>query len=190
MKLHLIRHGMTLYNKEGRYIGWSDIPLHKQGVEQLKKYLQTKNYPKGDIYLVSPMKRCVETLEILYPNVEKIQENEKLKEINFGDWEGKSYEELKDDNSYSNWLSDFVKNTPPNGEKFLEFEKRIEDTYYDLVKKYEKNHKDIVIVTHGGVIRVLMSKLIHNNRDIFYWKVPFGFGYSIDTKSLKYEIIE
>ena len=82
----LIRHGKTLGNLEKRYIGITDEPLSKQGVEEIV----AGNYPACDILFSSPLRRCKETAKIIYPAKEPIVIQE-LKETNFGRFEGKNY---------------------------------------------------------------------------------------------------
>lgn len=78
--------------------------------------LQTKHYPKADIVFASPMKRCIMTAEAIYPNQEMIL-CEGFKEMDFGDFEGKSYEELKDNPDYINWIESGGEIAFPNGER-------------------------------------------------------------------------
>lgn len=67
IRLTLIRHGATLSNKEGRYLGKTDEALSPEGIGMLKKAVTGGNYPTADLLFSGPMKRCLETAQILYP---------------------------------------------------------------------------------------------------------------------------
>ena len=67
--LVMIRHGETQANQEHRYLGKTDEPLSKNGMEVLLSYKKQNIYPDVDYLFTSPMKRCIETAEILYPKL-------------------------------------------------------------------------------------------------------------------------
>ena len=98
MKIIFIRHGQTKGNEEKRYIGRTDESLSQKGIEEIKNRL----YPDVDTVLVSPMKRCVETAKIIYPDSKYIICND-FRECDFGIFEGKNYDELKNDSDYQKW---------------------------------------------------------------------------------------
>ena len=90
VKILLIRHSMTAGNKLGRYIGArTDEPLCEEGIRLLENF----SYPPVQRVFVSPMRRCRETAEILFPGAKKETE-EHLKECDFGIFENKNYQEL------------------------------------------------------------------------------------------------
>lgn len=186
MKIHLIRHGMTKANEEKLYCGWQNLSLSDKGIKHLKTLKEHYSYPYGDIYISSPMKRCIETLKILYRNAVISETFEGFKEINFGDFEGKNYDYLKDLSEYQNWLTDYEVHAPPNGENYLVFKERVMQAFNDVLIKYEDKGANLIIVTHGGVIRTIMSEWVDTNILFFDWKVPCGLGYTIDTETKEY----
>ncbi len=96
MKWVLIRHGQTNGNLEHRYIGCrTDESLCVQGIERLHE----KEYPKVQRVYVSPMKRCIETAEIIYPNV-PMEVVDDFRECDFGAFENKNYTELNGCDDY------------------------------------------------------------------------------------------
>ena len=99
MKLIFIRHGKTAGNLERRYIGRTDEPLCDEGIAEILG----KEYPDADIVVASPMKRCVQTAELIYPHKE-IKLMPSLRETDFGDFEGLNYEQLCNDISYRSWI--------------------------------------------------------------------------------------
>ena len=100
LKIYLIRHGKTQGNLSGKYIGArTDEPLCQEGIREL----EGKNYPKAELLFVSPMKRCRQTGEILYPGLAQ-KECPLLKECDFGDFENKNYKELSGNPDYQAWI--------------------------------------------------------------------------------------
>lgn len=91
MNICLIRHGITQGNTMGRYIGITDEPLCPQGIELLKE----RNYPPARRIYISPLKRCMMTAQILYPGQEYVIKAD-MAECDFGMFENKNYQELKD----------------------------------------------------------------------------------------------
>ena len=87
----MIRHGKTYGNTLGRYIGVTDEPLCEEG----KKELEQRTMDTVELLFVSPLKRCLETADILYPYAKQVKIPE-FAECNFGEFENKNYQELKD----------------------------------------------------------------------------------------------
>lgn len=170
----LFRHGLTEANEKGAYIGWTDLPLSEKG----KKHL-SEDDGKYQLVFSSPLKRCKQTAELLFPENETVIIPE-LKEFNFGDWDGKTYEELKDDVMYQKWLSDPSKEKTPRGESLAEFESRILKGWEKVLKYIvEYRYSKVAIMTHGGVIRQLLTKLSEWPHSFFEWDVPCGSGYKL-----------
>lgn len=100
----LIRHGRTAGNLEKRYIGGqSDEPLCPQGISELLEYRKRGYYPAVDQVCSSDMRRCLETAHLIYGSQETAVFFG-LRECDFGLFEGKSYEQLKNCRSYQYWL--------------------------------------------------------------------------------------
>ena len=64
--IHLIRHGMTEGNKVGRYVGSTDAPLFTEGINEIKALKEKYDYKRPKLFFSSPMKRCIETLDLIY----------------------------------------------------------------------------------------------------------------------------
>src|SRR5690625_1022704 len=173
----LLRHGMTKENERKAYIGWTDSPLSEKGKEALR--LIDHSF-QPDVTFSSPLLRCTETAEILFPHQE-IHCVPDMKEMNFGIFEGKTYEQLKGETSYINWLSDPFSGCPPDGESFHAFTKRIGRGWREVVEKIlETNASSAVIVTHGGVIRHLLTTYTPGSKSFFEWQIPHGAGYQLN----------
>ena len=178
-KIHFIRHGLTLANLEGKYIGSTDVPLCKEGINRLNKLKESYNYPKTNVVYTSPLKRCKETAKIFYPEA-NIIDVPGLSECDFGKWEGKTAGELKDNKEFIAWLSG--KETPENmhGESMGDFSKRICNSLEEIITEAIKEQREnTVIVTHGGVIMSLLSLYGLPRAKSLDWIVGNGCGYSV-----------
>ena len=103
MRLYLIRHSLTAGNLERRYIGRTDEGLCKEGMELLR----SRTYPEAEAVFVSPMKRCVQTAELIYPEQTYVVVEE-LAECDFGKFENRNYEELSGMPEYQAWIDSGV----------------------------------------------------------------------------------
>ena len=128
IRLMMIRHGATESNKEHRYLGKTDESLSREGIEILEKVKQNSCYPEIDCLFSSPMKRCIETAAILYPEKEILTIQE-FAEMDFGIFEGKNYLDLKNDERYQAWIDSNGTLPFPEGESREDFMKRCEQGF-------------------------------------------------------------
>ena len=102
-----------------------------------------------------------------------IIKNQKLREMNFGDWEGLSNKEIQNSNKeyYDKWIKDYYSIKTPNGESFNDFYSRVNDEFDEIIKNINKKNKDfnLLIVSHSGVIRSIVSNKINGSIE-GYWK--------------------
>ena len=143
IRLTLIRHGATLSNKEGRYLGKTDEALSPEGIGMLKKAVTGGNYPTADLLFSGPMKRCLETAQILYPGQTPIFVPE-WTEMDFGAFEGHNYQELSGDPAYQRWIDSGGTLPFPEGESREEFIHR-NVAGYEKMLYYMKMIKDRVL---------------------------------------------
>ena len=176
--LVLIRHGATKANMEHRYLGKTDEVLSKEGEMQLFEYKKMSFFPNIDYLFSSPMKRCVQTAEILFPELKPV-EIEEWKEMDFGVFEGKNYLELKGDKRYQEWIDSNGTLPFPEGESREEFISRCDKGFRSMIGKLkptkEEEHKTVGIIVHGGTIMALLSKYAKGN--YFDYQVPNGKGF-------------
>ncbi len=179
-QIHMIRHGSIDENLKGAYIGQSNPPLSAKGVENLQKAMKTCEYPNGNIKLfTSPLKRCMQTCSILYPNIEPVRVDGFM-ECNFGDWEGMTAAMLMNDSRFVNWLSNSDKTSPPNGESGADFTRRICKTFERFVDGLIKNGiTESVLISHGGVIMTLLAIYGLPKAKPFDWTMDNGYGFSL-----------
>ncbi len=176
--VHFIRHGLTEANLTGRYAGVWDIPVCKEGMEKLRDLKNSYEYPKAQEYYSSPLQRCIQTCDVIYPEIKPIIVDD-LKECNFGDWEGKTTQELLGNESYLKWMKRGTNVVPPNGESWGDFYKRIGITFEKIVESMMRRKvTSASVFTHGGVIMTILAMYGLPRADFYEWMVDNGCGYS------------
>lgn len=176
MDVYLVRHGITNWNKEKRYLGHSDIGVIRSELSRLNNLQKVLSGLNFDHVFTSDLRRCQETLAYLsIPS--QVLIDYRLREINFGDWEGKTYDELKNQIAYRNWLEDWEANSIPHGESADTFKSRIDSFFIELFQQaIETTPAKILVMTHGGVIRYLVSKYGSSRS---FWDLTISHGHGI-----------
>ena len=180
LRLHLLRHGLTQGNLDGLYIGHTDVPLCEQGREQLLQMKQTYVYPTCKFIISSPLKRCLETAELLFPDVKPLV-MEGLIECDFGAFDGRSAAELHEKQPlFDRWLTGDPEVAPPFGESNAAFAKRVCETFRKIVEGLLKTGADdVYIITHGGVLLAILSNFGIPEAAPTDWLTPSGCGYTM-----------
>ena len=163
MEVIIIRHGKTQGNLEQKYIGITDDPLCEIGINELKE----RTYPKADLIISSPLKRCRQTAEIIYGRYDEVVEG--LRECNFGTFENKSFVDMENDDYYHKWVESGGKLPFPNGECMESFKKRTIEAFEDTIARH-RNVKRIAFVVHGGTIMAVGSKYKGGNFYDYHFK--------------------
>ncbi len=177
--IHLIRHGMTEANLTGKYAGSWDIPLCAEGEKKLEDLKNSFEYPYAQEFYSSPLTRCVQTCNLVYKESKPII-IDGLKECSFGEWEGKTTQELLNDERYLEWVKSDRQTVPPGGESGSDFYKRICSTFEEIVNSLiTRGVTSASIFTHGGVIMFILSTYGLPKADFYDWIVDNGCGYSI-----------
>lgn len=174
MTIYLIRHGRTRANEQHIYCGWSDLPLTQESMEEIFKI--RNQYPKADNYYTSGLLRTEQTFQLIYGDFPHTAIPE-LREINFGDFELHSYEELKQNPAYQSWISgDNHLNLCPNGESGAGMTARVLKAFNEI----RENNQDAVLILHGGVIAAIMTELFpQEDKNRFDWQPAPAHGYAI-----------
>ena len=158
MQLILVRHGETLWNKEGRVQGTSDVELSETGAAQAQKLaFSLKERPLAAIY-ASPLKRARQTAEAVNQYHGKdIQLRPDLMEMNQGDFEGQPFRELMNNHKdfLKEWFADPASVTMPNGESLLDVQQRAWQVVEDIIAQSE----DALIVSHNFTIAAILCKM-------------------------------
>lgn len=194
--VYLIRHGMTEAGSEGRYIGHTDVPLSEAGEKQLREMTEAYEYPQPDVVFSSPLKRCLQTAQIVFPDADAIPMRD-LIEYNFGEFENKTAEELENHPVFPRWLAGEPDVDPPFGESSRDFQTRVMQAFCRIVDGLIKTGTTrAAIVTHGGVITTLLSTFGLPQAPMHEWMMPEGCGYTLRITPLlwsngqKAEVIE
>ncbi|OGO77685.1 MAG: alpha-ribazole phosphatase [Clostridiales bacterium GWB2_37_7] len=158
-KVYLIRHGETEYNQKGCYYGWTDCSLVRSGIEQAEALKRVFKDIKYDVMLTSDLKRAVETATIINDS-KKLIIDSRLRELNFGQWEGKHYHEVMAQYTehWNLWTEDWVNAIPTGGESIVEMYNRVSQYLEDALFTYKD--KSIVIVSHKGTLRMIAVYLL------------------------------
>lgn len=177
--VHLIRHGLTDENLQGRYIGHTDVLLSDDGKKQLAQLKEETVFPPVQALFTSPLKRCKETASILYPENKPI-EIEGFIEYNFGFFENKTAEQLEDHPVFPRWLAGEKGVEPPFGESNEAFGKRVCETFEKVAEGLMKTGTtEAAIVTHGGVIMAILATYGIPELPMHEWLTPNGCGFTI-----------
>ncbi len=117
-------------------------------------------------------------------SIEKITEDERLKEMNFGDWEGLFWSDIPEEVTMP-WMQDFVNVPTPNGENFVALVTRANTFWQEITARYSAKQQ-IVVTTHGGVIRSMISSLFEMElKNAFRFEISYG---SITKISIRHGI--
>ncbi len=165
MRLIIVRHGQTDWNRERRYMGSTDIELNDEGRRQAEKVAQRLKDYDIKMILTSPMKRALETAREIrryHPDAELVVEKD-LREVDFGILEGMTKDEIK--KKYKDHWDAIEKNDfnhkVPGGESYAEASVRV----LNVLDKVLKSGKDSVIVAHGMVNKIIFMKLMNKLLD-------------------------
>ena len=178
-RIHLIRHGLTDANLQGRYIGCrTDLPLCPEGVKELRLLKEQKEYPHIEKLYSSPMLRCKQSGAIIYEGFEP-HIIDALTEYDFGEFEGKSARELEIMPSYLEWTSGKI-SAPLNGEDNKDFIKRLAMGLNEVVRDMmESGVREAAVIMHGGAIMMLLAACAVPRRHTVEWTSEVGGGYSL-----------
>ena len=189
MRLTIIRHGITSGNILNQHIGTTDIPLAAEGEELARK--TSKFLGKYDAYYCSPMLRTRQTAALLFPG-KTVTPFDGFQERDFGEYEGKTHTELAGDPFYAEWVQDQI-SAPPGGESVDMLTKRCGTALERLLSDAEARHaSNIVLVTHGNVIRALMSHYTSLGIPFRDWLTENCGGWVVDVgrSPVMFEIAE
>lgn len=184
LKVIMIRHGRTEGNELKRYIGKTDEHLTLGGIHQLLNRASENFYPMAEKAYVSPMLRCIETAKIIYPKAERIIDDG-LKETDFGDFENKSYEDLKDEPAYQKWIDGNGQGACPNGEEKSVFIERCQRSFEEIINN-SLGEESIAFVVHGGTIMAILDKYAKPHKDFYNWQLKNGDAYVLSIDKNKW----
>jgi alpha-ribazole phosphatase len=180
LNIYLLRHGMTQGNLERRYIGRTDEPLCEQG-RLLAQGLGVRLEKSGvqEVW-TSPLLRCRETASLAFPGQDQRIEND-FRECDFGEFEYKNYEELKENPRYQRWLSSGGTLPFPGGESREDFCARCRRAFSRAVETLQtRGIERAAFVVHGGTIMAILSGFGQPRQDYYHWQVENCGGYLVE----------
>ncbi len=170
--IDLIRHGQP--QGGDRFRGTQDDPLNELGWQQMRDSVAGMN--GWEAIVTSPLKRCAEfAAELAQQHAIPLEVEPDLAELRFGEWEGKCYLELheQDPEFLSAFFSDPFRHTPPGGEPLADFCVRIEGVWEAIKQRHAGKH--ILVICHGAVMRVIYRQVLNTPKEsLFHIEVPYA----------------
>ncbi|MEI3027506.1 MAG: histidine phosphatase family protein [Ruminococcus sp.] len=150
--IHFLRHGSIDETLSGKYIGTTDVPLSDKGKIELRKLDYEYRYPGCQAVFTSPLKRCTQTCKILYPEQNPLV-IANLSECNFGEWEGKTANDLNEDEDFQKWLAGDPSVKPPRGERAMPISHAESAKYLKaLLRDLSKQAQQKALLSHTAAL--------------------------------------
>ncbi len=160
-KVLLVRHGQTLWNFNARYQGHTDVELSEIGRDQARLLAGRLSAQPIKAVYSSDLRRALDTASIIAePHQLQVEMLPALREINFGAWEGLTYQEIKErfGDLIERWHAAPLEVPIPKGENCQDLQGRAYGAILNLVKKHPEG--TIAVVTHGGTIRAIVCSML------------------------------
>ena len=157
----MMRHGETDASAKGRCYGKTDVPLSEAGRLQVKRAATLIQPLQPDAIFTSPRIRASDSAAIVAQACQiSVHTEEHFAELDFGDCEGKRYEDVERENPefYARWMASPTDVTFPNGESYAAMATRVISTYQQLVNT--AGHTKLLLVAHGGVNRIILAHVL------------------------------
>lgn len=159
MIFEFLRHGET--ERSGAFCGSTDVALSARGWEQMRNAVEGARW---DAIVTSPLQRCAEFARELAMQLNVVMTyDERWRELHFGAWEGRQSADLPADALARFWEDPWHSPPPHGGETLLRFEARVLEVWCALQQIYAG--KRVLVVTHAGVIRILLCRERGLSRD-------------------------
>jgi alpha-ribazole phosphatase len=164
LRLWLVRHGVTRWNVEQRFCGQSDIPLTPRGRVQARWLAHRLQSERIAAIYSSDLQRAWETAEIIaqwQQNAVPINISPAWREINFGAWEGLTYEQIAQNfEQHASFFSDPLHYAAPGGESLADVLRRVHGGLKEITGNACTTRGDVVVVSHGGALRALLCQAL------------------------------
>ncbi|HBT47319.1 MAG TPA: alpha-ribazole phosphatase [Peptococcaceae bacterium] len=160
-RLYLIRHAQTPWNNSGRYQGHTDVPLSPEGRRQAELLGRRLEGERLKAVYTSDLLRARETAgAIAQPHGLETVAMRELREMDFGLWEGLTYEEIRKafPGDLEEWLSYPQKKQIPGGESFVQLQERVCRAVGEIIARHPG--QAVAVVSHGGTLTALISGLL------------------------------
>lgn len=183
MEIYLIRH-TTPDIEKGICYGQTDLDLVVHYAQEFENVKSKISNNKHFIVYSSPLKRC-SLLAKQFNN--DVMFDARLKELNFGDWEMKSWNDIPEEDM-NTWMKDFVNVSVPNGESYAELTSRVID-FFETFNNLDTN-KTFIVVSHAGPIRALLSTILKIPlKESFKIKINYGDVFQLKKTKDSFKLI-
>jgi alpha-ribazole phosphatase len=175
MRLTLIRH-TSLQIPSGVCYGQSDIDVAATFIQEATLTKDKLRHLNFDAVYSSPLQRCMKLAHAL--GSDDIQHDERLKELHFGDWEMRAWDEIPRD-VFDHWAQNYAELAPPNGETFQQLQKRGIAFIDEIQQQHPTGH--VLVVTHGGMVRAMLAHVLNMQlKGLFRFDIDYGSVTQLD----------
>lgn len=158
LRIFLIRHGETEWNRQNRLQGHTDVKLSPEGILQAKLLAEHTPFKHVDEIYSSDLSRAFDTAGIIAERFNlTVKLMPELREMNYGDWEGRFISELvaESPKDFGKFFTDPERCHPPHGETFLECQARVMIGIRDIIANHD--NQNVIVVSHGAAIRLIIG---------------------------------
>lgn len=170
MKLTVVRHTKVDVPK-GICYGVTDVPLAVTAPVEMEHITRELKQEQFDAVFTSPLSRCRLLASAIRPDQEQIVDS-RLLELNFGDWEMESWQNIYESEYGKRWFDDYLHVQCFNGQSYMDLVHEMKDFIKEL---QQQNYNHVLIVAHAGIIRSLMS-LTNQRNPLEIFDIPVAFG--------------
>ena len=161
LNLYLLRHGETEASRTGGYVGATDVELTPEGASMAAAFAEKYKALSWQAIFASPLKRTVATATpIAQATGQNMQLRDGLKEMFFGEWEGKTFEEVQAQygEDYYNWMTEPAWNAPTGGETGVQVASRAAMVMAEIEDSFSDGN--VLVVSHKTTIRLILCNLL------------------------------
>ncbi len=162
-RLVLVRHGETTGQSSIRYYGRTDIPLSADGIRQMETAREALRGERFDAVYTSELRRTIAGAQIIAPGTKAVALSD-FNEINFGDWEGLTREEIRERHpeDYLVWQASRIDFCYPNGDTVSAFRERVLQAFRQLLPQMPQRS---LMVVHRGIVSTILGELLRLSED-------------------------
>ena len=180
MKITIFRHNKTAENIRKSYLGKTDISICDYSAQEI--------FPNVEKVYVSGLRRTAQTANIIFPNAKTIAST-CFNEMDFGEFECKTYQELSGNANYQAWLNSNCKKSFGGVENFDAFVKKCSCAFQEIITQNLNTCDHLYFVLHGGTIMAICHDLSEPHTDYFNWHIKCGAKLEFTYKDSKLHLI-
>lgn len=179
LELLLVRHGLTEWNKKRIVMGRNPIPLCDEGIKQASQIAKFLENSSPEAIISSPVLRAYQTAEEIakFHNSTKVEKHDGLAEIDYGEWVGKTFEDLlkTDAEVWNTYHHNTIDTILPGGEKLVDTVDRVGNCINDVIERFESGR--VILVSHADVLKIAIYHIMK-------WPIKTTMPLSVDNCSM------